>query len=111
MRRINSGKYRIPITIQKRTASVDTYGASTEVWSTVVNTRAGIFPISATERFTADVITNELTHKIHIRYIPNNPIIPSMRISYGTRLFYITSIINVEERNVELQLICAEIVK
>jgi SPP1 family predicted phage head-tail adaptor len=110
MRRINAGKYRQPITIQSKSLTgQDSYGGSSEVWSTFMSVSAGIFPLTGTEKFQADVITAEITHRIHMRYIPS--VSPEMRIIFGTRVFYITSIVNLEERNVELQLFCKEIVK
>ena len=44
--------------------------------------------------------------RIIIRYLSG--IVPKMRVKYGSRIFDILSVINVSERNRELQLMCRE---
>lgn len=105
--RINAGKYRQPITIQQRQFGEDSYGSTTEDWMDVVKTRAGVFPLSGSEFFKADEINSQITHKVHLRYLPG--ITPDMRVVLNGRNFMITSVINFQERNVELQMYCKEI--
>lgn len=106
--RINAGKYRQPITIQKRDVAQNSYGESMETWVDVIKTRAGIFPMTGSEKFAGDQFNSEITHKIHFRYVKN--ITPDCRILFQGRVFNITSIVNLTEKNVELQLYCKEIV-
>lgn len=106
--RINPGKYRQPITIQKRQFNQDSYGSTTEDWVDVYATRAAILPLSGSEFFKADEINAQITHRIQLRYLPN--VTPDMRILFGDRVFWITSVVNFQEHNIELQLYAKEIV-
>jgi SPP1 family predicted phage head-tail adaptor len=107
--RINSGKYRVPVTIQQRQSTRDSYGSTTDEWVDVIKTRAGIFPLGGSEFFKANEINSQITHRVHIRYVPG--ITPDMRIVLNGRNLMITSISNYQERNIELQMYCKELVK
>lgn len=108
--RINAGKYRVPVTIQQRQGNEDSYGSpNNDDWKDVISVRAGIFPLSGSEFFKANEINSEITHKVHIRYVPG--ITPDMRVVLNGRHLMITSVTNYQERNIELQMYCKEIVK
>ena len=107
--RINAGKYRVPVTIQQRQFNEDSYGSTTEDWTDIIHVRAGIFPLSGSEFFKANEINAEITHRVHIRYVPG--ITPDMRVVLNGRNLMITSVTNYQERNIELQMYCKELVK
>lgn len=94
------------IAIQKRTQSPDGLGGFSESWITFASTWAKISPTSARERFFSEKLEHNITHKITIRY--RSGISPDMRIQFGTRIFKINGIINPEERNIWLDLLCEE---
>ena len=77
-----------------------------ETWSTYATVQASIEPISGREYFAAQSTQADVTHRIRIRYLSG--IVPKMRVSYNSRIFDILSVINVGERNRELQLMCRE---
>ena len=77
-----------------------------ETWSTYATVQASIEPISGREYFAAQSTQADVTHRIRIRYFSG--IVPKMRVSYNSRIFDILSVINVGERNRELQLMCRE---
>jgi SPP1 family predicted phage head-tail adaptor len=107
--RINPGEYRHVITFQKKTSVQDSYGEKINDWVDVVKTRAGIYPINGKEFFAAETTNNQVTHKINIRYLPG--ITPDMQIKYGNRIFeVIAPPINFQERNIQLQLLCKEVI-
>ena len=110
--RINPGELRHKITIQKLNNSQNDYGEvdvnAHTTWSDVTVVRAGIYPISGKEFFAAETVNSEITHKVKIRYFEG--ITPNMRINFNNRIFSIESIINFQEKNVELQLLCKELV-
>ena len=58
------------------------------------------------EYFAAQSTQADVTHRIVLRFL--SVIIPKMRVKFGSRVFDILSIINVNERNRELQLMCRE---
>jgi SPP1 family predicted phage head-tail adaptor len=105
---INAGKYRHIIVIQKRNSTQNKYGESTEAWVDFIKVRAGIYPLSGREFFSADAVNSEVSHKVHLRYVPG--ITPDMRINFNGRFFRIISVINFQELNKELQLLCKELV-
>lgn len=106
---IEAGKYRYPATIQKRNMGQDSYGGTIQDWVKVIDVRVNVAPISGREFFDKEVINPELTHKITMRYV-RNVVTPDMRIIYDGRTFLITSIIDFQERHMELQMICKELV-
>lgn len=110
--RINPGELRHRITIQKCNSNQNNYGEidinATITWSDVVTVRAGIYPISGKEFFAAETVNSEITHKVKIRYIEG--ISPNMRIKFNNRIFSIESVINFQERGIELQLLCKELI-
>lgn len=108
--RINPGEYRHIITIQKKTGAQNEYGEETEDWVDYITTRAGIYPVSGKEFFSADATRAEITHKVNMRYIPGKEITPDMRVKFQDRYFQILSVINFQEKNVEYQLMCKELI-
>lgn len=106
--RINPGELRHRITIQKLNNSQNEYGEVSELWGDILNVRAGIYPISGKEFFAAETVNSEISHKVKIRYIEG--IMPNMRIKFNNRIFSIESVINFQERNIELQLLCKELI-
>lgn len=106
--RINPGELRHRITIQKLNNSQNEYGEISEFWEDILNIRAGIYPISGKEFFAAETVNSEITHKVKIRYVEG--LTPNMRINFNNRIFSIESIINFQEKNIELQLLCKELI-
>lgn len=105
---MESGKLRHRVIIEKRTTpeTQGDLGEPTTTWVTHLAVYAQINPLQGREFYDAQRINPELTHNILIRY--REGITPDMRISFGTRTFEIISIVNVEERNRELRLVCKE---
>lgn len=106
--RINPGELRHIIIFQKLLNTQNDYGELTGQWNDVLTTRAGIYPISGKEFYAAETVNSEVSHKVNIRYMKG--LSPDMRIKFGDRFFSIISIINFQERNIELQLLCKELI-
>ena len=85
------------------------FGERIKDWVDVLTKKACIYPVSGKELFVEGTINTEITHKIYVSY--TNSIRPDMRIKYGSRIFKIQSIINLQERNRILQLMCKELVE
>jgi SPP1 family predicted phage head-tail adaptor len=105
---INPGELRHKIIFQKLENTQNNYGEPTEIWSEVFTTKAAIYPISGKEFYAAETVNSEVSHKVNIRY--KKGLSPNMRVKFGERLFSIISIINFQERNVELQIMCKELI-
>jgi SPP1 family predicted phage head-tail adaptor len=54
------------VTIQQRQFTQDSYGSTTEDWTTIYTTRAAILPLSGSEIFKADEINAQITHRIQL---------------------------------------------
>ena len=103
---MRAGRLHKKILIESVSEVRDSRGETTQTWSTTITTRAAIAPLRGREYFEAHQENREVTHKIIIRY--QSGITPKMRINFNGRYFDIESIINVEERNRELNLMCVE---
>lgn len=113
MYQVNPGKYKHIVTFQRVIENRNSYGeiirGDETNWEDYFQTRAGIFPLSGREFFTARMSESEITHKIQVRYNPETPIDSTMRIKFGNRIFDIISPpINYQEKNVEYNILCKE---
>ncbi|SCY25308.1 phage head closure protein [Alkaliphilus peptidifermentans] len=100
------GKLRHRITIQEYQATRDSFGAEVKEWVDIKTVWASIEPLSGREYFSAKQINAEVTTKIRTRYLKG--IHPKMRVLFNDRIFEILSVINVEEKKRELELMCKE---
>ncbi len=96
------------ITFQSLQNTENEYGESIQNWTDLKTVWASINPIVGKEYFAAETVNSEISHKIRLRYIEG--IKPTMRIKFKERYFNIISVINYQERNIELQLMCKELV-
>jgi len=103
---ITAGKLRHSITFQEKLQTPDGGGGYDYTTSDVISTRAFIKPISTNERFFAQRIESDISHRIYIRY--RTDINPAMRIKYGDRYFQVKGIMNIEEQNKWLELSAVE---
>ena len=100
------GTLRHRVKIQTYTAFRDSFGAEEPEWTDVATAWASVTPISGKEYFASAQLNAELTTKITMRYLCG--ITPKMRVVFDERIFEIVSVINYEERNVEINLLCKE---
>lgn len=100
------GKLRHRVTLQECIASRDSFGAEVLTWVDIATVWASVSPISGKEYFAAHQINAEVTTKITMRHRPD--ILPNMRAAFQNCLFDIVSVINPEEKNIALILMCKE---
>lgn len=103
---LTAGKLRHNVTWQEKIQAPDGGGGYTYTPNDVVTTRAFIKPISTNERFFAQKIESDISHRIYIRY--RTDINPAMRINYGGRLFQVKGIMDIEEQNKWLEISAVE---
>ena len=104
---MRAGKLRHRITIQEYTTAANDFGEMVKTWATYVTVWGLIKPLTGDEKFTADQTTPGLSHEIRIRY--KSGITPDMQLRFDGRTFGIVSVINIDERNREMILMCREI--
>ncbi len=100
------GNLRHRITLQKPLIIKDSIGQQLEEWQDVATVWASVEPLSGKEYFSAKQMNSEVSTKITIRYLEG--ITPFMRVFFQKHTYNILAIINFEERNVYLQLLCSE---
>lgn len=102
------GNLRHRITIQKKSATRDSYGAETISWTTYLTVWAAIEPLRGREYMEARQVQADVDTRIRMRAQSVYTIKPGMQVLFGARIFDIISVIEVEERNREVQLMCRE---
>lgn len=105
---MRSGELRHRVTIQHKVATQNAYGEEIIDWQTWKTAWAAVEPLTGREFMDAERAGAEVTHRIRIRQ--RDGLLPSMRVSWDSRLFDIESVLNLEERDREMQLMCREVV-
>lgn len=65
-------------------------------------------PFNGRERWEADRQRADVTHRVELRY--RSDVRPQHRLRRGTRVFEITSVVDVQDAHVKLELLCVETV-
>jgi len=94
------------ITIEQVTETVNSVGEPIITWTTFAIVWASVAPLDGREFWASKQINSEVTGKIKIRYLSG--INTKMRVLFGSRVFDIEAILNVEERNKEMTLLVKE---
>lgn len=99
---IRPGDLRHEIEIQVQGTARGDAGEILDSWTTETNGSiwASIKPGSGREFLAAKQINAEITHEIKLWYYPAG-LTPAKRILFGTRIFNIIQVMNIEERNIE----------
>jgi SPP1 family predicted phage head-tail adaptor len=109
---MRAGRLRHWIVIEKKAKSRDVYGAETIAWTTNVGSWASVSPIRGNNYFASMQLQASITHQVTMRYQTlgnSTEIHPGYcRIKFGGRVLNIVSAINPDERNISLELMCAE---
>lgn len=105
---MRAGQLRHRIVIQQLAEGRDSAGGIAETWITFVTLPAAVEPLKGREYFQSDQLNAEVSHRIKVRYYPG--ILPKMRVSWGTRIFRVEAVLNIDERNREIQLMCTEVI-
>ena len=102
------GRLRHRIVIEESIAGRDSFGAEVCEWIQFAKVWADVSPVSGRELASFKQINAEITAKITIRYLAG--VTTEMRILFRDRIFEIDSVINPEEKNIYLLLVCKEVV-
>lgn len=108
-RRCCSRRLRHRIVIEAAVPDPDSGGGSSDVWANaqvIARAWAGIEPLRGREVLTAMKLEARITHRVTLRYRPG--VTAAMRVCFRERHFNIRAVINPEERNEMLELLCEE---
>lgn len=99
--------YNHRVQLQKQTGAAGSM-TNPEQWTTVATVWAAFSVYSTKAQADSGRETSEIDTKISIRYMLG--VTEGMRVVYGSRVFNITAVINIKERNRELELKCRELI-
>lgn len=109
---MRSDKLRHRITIQQAIETQGPTGEMSVVWSDFADVAASVEPLRGREFWAAKEMQAQVTTRIRIRYLEG--VTPKMQVlfskSSGIKSYLIDSVINEEERDKYMQLMCQEIV-
>lgn len=102
------GKLRHQIAIQSKTRTTDAVGGYTEAWATITGGTVwvSIVPVAGFEQYRADQLQEIVTHRITMRYLSG--VTTAHRVLFGSIVYDIKSVINVQERGIEMVLLVEE---
>lgn len=104
---MRAGRLRHRVRLERRTlGSADVYGERLPTWALLDSVWASIESVGATETRRAEQQQIEATHAIRIRYYSG--LTAKDRVVFNSRTFEILSVLNVDERNIEMLLVCKE---
>ncbi len=103
---IGIGRLDKRVTVQYPTKVSDAMGGFTLTWTDHGTIWAAIMPVSANDMIQAAQQVMNITHRIRIRY--RSKFKTSWRIKFGLRYFAVVSILNPNEHNEWLDLLCRE---
>ena len=106
---MRSGRLKHSIVIQVVSEVQNSYGEPVESWATYATRRAAIMPLRGKEYFAAKQTESDITVQFLMRYDATaGATSPKHRILWGTRVFDIESVINVDELNKEIIIVAKE---
>lgn len=105
-----AGFLRHQVTLQSRSTVQSATGAQQEIWNDLLTCFAGIETISEREVYQAAQFIAQVTHRITIRWPGASiTVLGGMQVLFGSRVFKVQAVENVQERNRVLRLHCLEI--
>jgi SPP1 family predicted phage head-tail adaptor len=101
------GQLRCLVEVQKPgQVKQDDYGDTENAWATIATVWAAIEPLSGNERWSAQQVGAEVSHKITVRWM--RVIDSKMRIVYQSRVFNFQSVRDPDERHRWLEIMATE---
>lgn len=104
---MRAGELRHRLELQTSADSQDAGGGLIEVWTTEATVWGSVSPLRGAEKVNAQLINSEITHSIKIRYRPG--VNAQGRILFGSRAFQLFEVLNLDERNREIQIGAMEV--
>lgn len=102
---MNIGKLRHRVVIQALQPVPDGGGGYTEDWVDTATVWANVEPLQGSTFVQAQKLKVQLTHRVTMRF---RPLSDANRLKHKGRILDIDFILNVEERNEQLKINCAE---
>ena len=101
---MRAGELRHRIEIKEPVETRDSYGSVTISWQTLDTVWAAMWPLKVKEYVGLGQTQSELTHRVRIRF--RDDVTTKMRLEFKERTMSIVQIINPDERNIMLEMLC-----
>jgi hypothetical protein len=102
---MRAGDLRSRVVLQSMTTSTDAIGNPVKTWSNVSTEWADVQAQDGTEAIQSGQVNARQALVVRIRYRAG--VVPTMRLIHAGRPYEIMTVVNVDQRNRELQLACA----
>ena len=103
---MRAGALRHTLVIEQPTETQDGHGQAVPSWSTFATVWGALDPLNGREIFAAAQVQAEITARARIRYLAG--VTPKMRITFESKIYAITAVIDRDLRHRELELLLAE---
>lgn len=104
---MRAGRLRHRVTIQEKAVTRNTFGEEVVTWSDVATVWGSVEPVRGREFEDVSFAGAEVSTKIVLRY--RSGVVPEMRATEGDNIYDILAVINVDNRDRELNLYCREV--
>lgn len=98
------GRFRHKVTVQRPTITKDARGENVTIWDVVAKFLCEIITKSSDEDSKAMQVSAHATHLIKTRWVANLDVLPNDRLIYGSRIFDIVGVRNVDEYNRQIEI-------
>lgn len=94
------------VTFQRASESSNSLGEPVQTWADICDAMAAVAGIRGTERFSALQVRAEVDHRFWTDWRPDlADLSPKDRIVHNGRAFDIASVVNIDERNMDLEIV------
>lgn len=102
-----AGKLRHRVTIMADSGETrDQHGHRVPRMESIGQAWASVQPLRGTELWRAQQVQPEVTHRVRIRH--RNGLTRAQQVVHANRTFDVLTVLNRDERNIELELLCRE---
>jgi len=106
---VRVGALRHQVTVEQPVEAQDAAGAVTKTWTSVATPWAAVEPMRGQERFLAQQVAADVTHKITMRYESAlASMTPKWRVSLGSRRFDLLAVLDPGERDTAIECLAVE---
>ena len=104
---MQAGKLRHRLQIQAPRQVVAEDGGVSDEWQNVVEVWGEVSPLTMREKERAAAIDARLTHRVTVR---GRALPPTYRLKFGTRVLQPSSVLDLDERGIQLDILAIEVV-
>ena len=103
---MQAGKLRHHLEIQSETETRDAHGGVDREWGTIATRWASVAPLRGRELWEAQQVQSRVNIRVRMR--PYDGLTTSHRLLFGARILNIESVLNLNERDREMEVLCIE---